>query len=150
VPPKAFYSRVYDASPEIHAKMTKEEYYTWAWRFYYPFQLSPGWLKTEENLFKDMSEEQYRLLAPKLAYAGQLMSAEWAKPNEIRRVHTNMLALWGRVLKKALGLGILDATIDRLLADVHQLLRGEMEAKAVTAERYKDVLEAKTAGNGDK
>lgn len=143
IPMRAYYIRVYEADPDNQTRQTLEDYLVWVRRFYDGYSVAPGWRRSEVQLMKGLTEEQVRLLAPRLAYLGHIMSSEWAKHNEGRNIETNMLSLWGRVMLKAKKDEQLDATLDRLTEDVIALIRGELDPKEITSKRYEPAAHAR-------
>jgi hypothetical protein len=143
LPPRAYYESAWEASGENREIETFEEYLTWVGRFYKGTPVSLGWTGVSEKVLADLEPEEARILAPRLACLGQTVSAEWAKDNEYRRVSTEVLRLWVRVLVQAKGHGKALVATDWLLSDTVALIRGELEPAAISADRYHD---ATTAG----
>ena len=142
LPPRAYYESAWETSGENREIETFEEYLTWVGRFYKGTPVSLGWTGVSEKVLADLDAEEARILAPRLACLGQTVSAEWAKDNAYRRVGTELLRLWVRVLVQAKGAGkALEAT-DRLLADTVALIRGELEPSSISADRYRDTTTA--------
>ena len=148
MPAESFYQKMYDLDEENQKHQPRELYLTWILRFYKGYSIAPGWHPTEASIYKDMTDEQYRVMAPKMDYLGQIMSAEWAKSEQVRRINTGMLQIWAGVMRKALKIGRMGEVVDRVLTDVESLLRSETEPKAITFKRYKDLLKKKEVEDG--
>ncbi|WP_457574732.1 hypothetical protein [Desulfolithobacter sp.] len=73
----------------------------WLETFYKGNMLADGWERiTEEILSKtprEMQEEQKKVLE----VLGEKIGREWCRDNEVRRIDTRMLRLWGERLKQA-------------------------------------------------
>lgn len=143
LPPRAYYESAWESSGENREIETFEEYLVWVGRFYKGTPVSLGWSGVSEKLLADLEPDEARILAPRLACLGQTVSAEWAKDNAYRRVGTDLLRLWVRVLVQAKGQGKALVATDRLLDDAVALIRGELEPGEISADRYHD---ATTAG----
>lgn len=140
LPPRGFYEAVWEGDPKNREVEPLEEYVTWVVRFYRGSLLAPGWGASQEKLVAGLEADDQLLLAAKLACLGQMVSAEWAKHNERRRITTEMLRTWSRVLVQAKGQGHALASVDRLIVDVSALLKGELEPAAISADRYRETI----------
>ena len=140
LPPQSYYARVYEDDARNRNVQPPEQYFTWVVRYYEGYGLAPGWLKNQSTLSSDLGTDEYVLLVPKLSHLAQITSAEWAKHNDVRRIDTQMLTLWGKMLRKAHDAHRLDEAVDRLLSDVRAIVAGRLDAAAITPDRYHDLL----------
>ncbi len=145
LPPEQFYVDAYTADHANAKVQSSNDYFDWVLRFYKGYQVVPGWEKQEAGLKKQLGDEAYAAIAPRLWDLGRVISAEWAKLNTTRKIDSAMLQLWGNVLQKSCAAKKLDAAIDRINADVKDVLVGTLaKADVVKKDRYADVLPAKT------
>ena len=140
VPTRAYYVKVYEGDEKNQSAQTVEDYLVWVIRFYHGYGIAEGWKKTEAKIVDGMSSQEVMLIEPKLAYYGMLMSGEWAKHNKKRRITTDMLILWGQVMTQAKADSNVEVVLDRLIADVHGIIVGELKPKEVKQARYVDLL----------
>lgn len=140
MPPRGYYELVWEGDAGNREVEPLEEYLAWVVRFYRGSLVAPGWGPSQERLAAGLDASDAMLLAPRLACLGQLVSAEWAKHNERRRITTEMLRTWSRVMAQAKEQGRAIAAVDRLIGDVTALLRGELEPAAIRAERYQEAI----------
>ena len=140
LPPRAYYESTWEAASKDRPAEPFEQYLAWVVRFYRGAGLVPGWTSLQEKLTAGLEPDEAGLLAPRLSCLAQTISAEWARPNEQRRVSSEMLRTWGRFLQQAKGQGKAIAAADRVLADVTAPPRGELEPAAISADRYRDTI----------
>ncbi|MHC4606433.1 MAG: hypothetical protein ACYTAF_05815 [Planctomycetota bacterium] len=148
VPHKSYYLRLYNADRDNQKHQTVEEFLTWVIRFYKGYSIAPGWHRVEKTLSQDLSNEEFSMLAPRLAFLGQLISGEWAKHTDVRLIDTRMLSLWGGILRKAMKKKVLKRAIDVLHGDALAVLAGEVKGKEITRSRYDSLFTVAQAQDG--
>lgn len=136
IPPRAYYERVWESDPRLRQLQPREQYLAWVLRFYSGGFLVPGWTRRQAEIVADLDPERARLAEPDLAQLGQLISSEWSKDDSIRRISSKTLALWGRVLGEARDADRLTPALDRIRADVRDLVQGALEPSSITLSRY--------------
>lgn len=140
-PPRSHYERVYNADASNRQLQTEAEYYTWIIRFYEGRPMFPtGWQDTEERLLQGVDEDRYPIVKAKLSYLGHLVSGEWAKHNRTRRIHSDMLMIWGEVLRDMPPGVQRELAIDAITEDVLGLLSGRLDPRRIAPQRYRELL----------
>jgi hypothetical protein len=140
VPSKAHYERLYQADERNQHLQSRDEYFSWIIRFYQGWGMFPtGWQQTETELLTDVDATRYSILKAKLSYLGELVSGEWAKDNSVRLVQSNMLVVWGRVMRAAEPSAEKEQAVDRVTKDVLALLSGTLGPHAIQSQRYVDL-----------
>jgi len=136
VPSRAYYERIWESDARLQRSLPREQYLAWVLRFYSGSFLVPGWRQRQAQIASHLSPEQLRLAEPDLAQLGQLISSEWSKPDPVRRISPQMLAVWGKAMARARDTGRIVPVLEQIRDDVRLLLDGGLEPAAVTAERY--------------
>ncbi len=144
MPPEDYYATSYSADLENAKIQGPGDYFDWVLRFYKGYQIVPGWRSQETALAKLLTDEEYLALSPQIAYLGQIISAEWAKDNKLRKIDNTMLALWGKVLQKSSAAHKAGGALDRLIEDAEAVLVGRLAKSDIKNERYADLLAAKS------
>jgi hypothetical protein len=132
VPPRAHYERIWDSDPGLRRVQTCEQYLAGVLRFYSGSVGMPGWNRRRAEILDRLGPSR----AADLDLLGRLLSAEWAKPEPMRRISSRTLALWGNVLREARGADRASAALERIGDDVRSVVDGELSPSAVTPERY--------------
>jgi len=114
----------------------RDEYLTWVQRFYYGYNIAPGWQALTRQVLERLSGEQHKTTGDRLVVLGQRIGQEWAKNNQVRKINTRMAATWRDALQEALSQNDLDNYMNRLDADITALLAGELDGSAIAFERY--------------
>jgi len=140
LPPESHYGRAYNADAENAKVQTAEQYFDWVLRFYRGYSFYPGWGHQEKTLAKMMTAEEWAALAPRVGELARVISTEWSKDNRVRKLDSDMLVLWGGVLKKAAGLRRVDAAVARLHEDAEAVSAGKLGKAEVTAARYEGLV----------
>jgi hypothetical protein len=138
IPPRKFFVEAYQAEVELQAVQPLEDYLQWVISFYEGSTFYPrGWSDlTEEQLQLIEDEQLARRRKTQLHLLGRDIAAEWAKDNDLRRVDTRHLAIWGEAAGRAIKENNVDQTLERIRQDLDQLLASSLPADAITAERY--------------
>jgi hypothetical protein len=77
---------------------------------------------------------------------GAAIAAEWAKHNEIRRIDSRMLGLWGSVLQLASNSEQRERSIELITEDVDALLSGSLRGSDIREPRYEQLLQIEIFG----
>lgn len=95
---QAFFQQQYEADAANKGKQGWKDYQDWVRTFYEgkTFPPVPGWKSREKDILSKMPSARQGEVSAALAKAGQLLAAEWAKDNSVRRVSTSDLQTWGR------------------------------------------------------
>lgn len=136
LPDVQYYCRSYEKDPANRKIQTLEEYLGWVQCFYGGYGFAAGWSTYEAEIEKSLTDEERELQWPRVKQMGMVISAEWAKDNSTRKIDLNMLPVWGRTLQRAAQIHQLKDTLDRIEADVRDLIAGTLERKAITLKRY--------------
>lgn len=140
LPPRSYFERVWEADARNQQVQSFEQYLTWVETFYAGTQIIPGWNRRQADLVEHLSADQARIAGPELASLGQLLASEWAKDNSERRVTSQMLLLWGRVMKGIDGPGMMVSALDTIRGDLRAVLSGDLPREAITLPRYSPFL----------
>ncbi|MDT8429611.1 MAG: hypothetical protein RQ757_12710 [Pseudomonadales bacterium] len=141
IPERALFNAAYEQDIENQQVQSRDEYLTWVLRFYAGWgPMAMGWNDMTLAVMDGLEGELYQEAESKRDFLGLLISAEWAKDNNVRKINTAMLSLWGAVM-----ISVPDATqriaaLDLLIADAQDLLDGELFADQVNDQRYQDRL----------
>lgn len=138
LPPIEHYESIYAADASNQAVQTREEYLRWVVRFYKGWRLyQDGWEATTRDVLYGVEGETARKrMERKMAILGSLISAEWAKNSESRRIRTRELSIWGQALLKAMNRGAEEELIDQITRDVNALLSDRLDPSDVNLQRY--------------
>lgn len=147
MPSEAFFERVYREDAKNRERQTLEDYMIWVLRFYEGYQINPGWKRVEEQIARDLTQDEYLLLLPKVSHLGQVVCAEWAKSNGTRRISVEHVVIWIDVLKQGKKAKRLEATIERLLSDVEGIVVGRIDSKSIRRADYPDAPLPKEPGD---
>ena len=63
--------------------------------------LSEGWVTISTNILMKVTPSQQKEQQEALYELGDKIGREWAKNNEVRKINTNMLKKWGKILADA-------------------------------------------------
>lgn len=143
IPDESYYARAYLSDARNRQIQRDTDYFDWVIRFYKGHLLVGGWQAQQATLAKLMTPEEFAAVEERMAHLGQIVSAEWAKDNSVRRIDSRILELWGKVLKRASGEHRAGAALDRLTEDAEAILADRLTKAEVTAERYADFLASK-------
>ena len=137
IPPKAYFVDVYRQDQSNEQLQSQEEYLTWVVRFYQGWGLAPmGWLGFEQEFLQDASPQSHASLKAELQSLGRLVSSEWAKHQQVRRVDSRMLLVWSDVLQEAKRQTKEQKSLELIAQDVIALVSGELSQQAIKRQRY--------------
>ncbi len=135
-PPYQHFVETYRSDEANQAHQSEDDYLLWVRRFYEGRPGILGWNDITDSVTQDMDSSQRSTVDGLGSALGRRIAAEWAKANEVRRIDTAMLSLWGSIMVTA------EAPEDRLEAmqaidrDTRALLEGELPPTQITEERY--------------
>ncbi len=117
---------------------TLDQYLTWVKRFYQGWELYPsGWNSIKQDLLLRIKDP---ILAgevkDKMDDLGLSISREWAKSNDTRAINTRHVSIWGNALLKSLQQGETLQIIERITADVQDLIGKKISADVITENRF--------------
>ncbi len=138
LPPIEYYVDYFEQDPANKQVMTIDQYLLWVRRLYLGWELyNSGWLELSGNLANTIEDEQKRELAKKkLAAMGRIVSPEWAKHKKFSTIKTRHLVVWGNALNESPVHNEQLKIIDQVLADASQLIKGQLTANDIKADRY--------------
>jgi len=137
LPHKAHFLRLYAADIPNQALQTQEQYLEWVVRFYEGSEfMALGWNAIVESVLVDLPAQEHAALSRQLKALGQAISGEWAKDNQVRRIDTAMLSLWGGVMQADFAPEYRVAAVAMIRQDVAQLLNARLAPEHVDEQRY--------------
>lgn len=80
--------------------MENPEYEKWIRAFYEGNFLSRGWNTRKKELLSKISDHK-KEVEDQLNQVGEIISREWAKENDVRKINNQDLMHWGDLMKKA-------------------------------------------------
>ncbi len=137
LPPQAHFLSLYAADIPNQALQTQQQYLEWVVRFYEGSEfMALGWNAIAESVLVDLSDAQRSQLTRQLADLGKAISGEWAKDNQVRRIDTAMLSLWGSVMQADFAPDYRLAAVTMIRHDVSDLLSARLAPEQVHEQRY--------------
>jgi len=138
IPSREFFISHYEADLENKAGQDVDEYLMWVIRFYNGWELyRNGWSKvTEDSLYGVTDPALVQEIRSKMGLIGEGIACEWAKNKKDRRILTRHIVVWGNALVESIKRDQELPLINRVLADVNNLLLNHVALDDVKAERY--------------
>ena len=136
LPDSRIFVQAWNADTTNQAFQEQAEYLVWVQRFFYGYNIAPGWQALTRQVLGRLPAERQQVVGDRLAALGLRIGQEWAKNNQARKINTRMAATWRDALQEALSQNDLDHYMDRLDADVTALLAGELDGSEIAFERY--------------
>lgn len=138
IPDLEYYERLYDQDLENQAVQSREKYLRWVVRFYQGWKLhQDGWHRTTRDVLHAIEDGPRKdRLRVKMARLGQLISGEWAKNSESRRIRSRELSIWGQALLGYLDRGEEELFVDRVTRDVKALQAEKLDPQEIRLNRY--------------
>jgi len=138
LPPIDHYESVYAEDESNQAVQSRDDYLRWVVRFYKGWRLyQDGWESTTRDvLYGVESKTERKRMKRKMATLGRLISSEWAKNSDNRRIRSRELSIWGQALLKSMNRGAEEELIDQVTRDVNALLSERLEPSDINLERY--------------
>ncbi len=137
-PIPADFGPAYANDPTNGQKQTWKVYWGWVTSYYQGNLLSNGWIKETEISLARMTDPARRVeLLKEMNEAGRLISREWAKDGDLRKITTSDLIAWGNRLnairRKEKGIDAELLTTARLIHDeAKQKIIGKTKSSAPT------------------
>ncbi|MDZ7840474.1 MAG: hypothetical protein U5R46_06580 [Gammaproteobacteria bacterium] len=138
IPDVEYYERLYDQDLENQAVQSRKEYLRWVVRFYEGWKLhQDGWHRTTRDVLHAIEDEPRKArLRAKMARLGQMISGEWAKNSENRRIRSRELSIWGQALLSYMDRGEEERFVDRVTRDVKALRGNKLDPQEIDLSRY--------------
>lgn len=138
LPLKEYFLKSYQRD-SINANLQPlDQYLAWVKRFYLGWEAYPsGWNNvTQDLLYKIKDPVATEEIKHKMDRLGKSISAEWSKNNTTRRICSQHISIWGNALLKSVEYGETLKILDRVAADVDDLLENRISADVITENRF--------------
>lgn len=145
IPENSFFRQAWQLDRENASIQSEQEYLGWVVSFYEgSIVYSSGWQELVGQVqaldgAQDRAGESAARSAS-LRELGQIIAAEWAKHNDVRKIDSRMLSLWGSIIQLTPDVESRSAAIDLIDADVQSLLAGELDSTDISDARYAQAL----------
>ncbi len=138
LPAEDYFLIVYQQDGANSSRQNLDDYLNWVQRFYQGWELYPnGWNAITAALLQRLADpEVAAAVQDKMAGLGLLIGAEWAKNNQTRSINTRHVSIWGNALLKSLAQGETLLLLDKVSADVDDLLGKRISADVITEDRF--------------
>ncbi len=147
IPQQEFFVDAYSADPVNRDRQTQQEYLGWIRSFYQgSLVYQNGWLEVEAAVLASVQIEGRDHLDSQLTELGVAIASEWAKHNDVRRIDSRMLGLWGSVLQLAANFQQQRQSIEVINDDVDALLTGSIGQSDIQDARYERMLQIELFG----
>jgi len=115
-----------------------EAHLVWVVRFYQGTVLYPnGWNKVSERFLNSINDLKEReLIAVRLKTLGIDIANEWAQDNDVRKINSSNIAVWGSALRTSAESNNQSEFISAIERDVELLLSGSIKSRDIKYERY--------------
>lgn len=135
-PPHQHFVEAYRSDEANQAHQSRDEYLTWVRRFYEGRPGVLGWNDITDSVIQDMDGQQRSAVDDLGFRLGRRIATEWAKDNDVRRIDTAMLSLWGSIMVTAESPDTRLEAMRAIDRDTRALLEGDLSATQITEERY--------------
>lgn len=138
LPPAGFFVSAYETDTSNHELQTQREYLYWVRRFYEGTALYPtGWNDLTADILAETHDPDLAFeRKQKLHRLGRVIAAEWSKDSAVNRVESYHLAVWGGAAGRAIEVGNVDETLQKISDDVQKLLKQALPPEVITEYRY--------------
>lgn len=137
IPFQAYFKQQYKASPDNAALQPLANYLGWIEQFYQGSPLQPqGWTDVVAACVAAAPVAEQAEVEALANDLGRRVAAEWAKSNQLRKIDTRMVTVWGIALQEAVTRTEVLSLLQQVSADVDALLSGSIDAAVVKSERY--------------
>jgi hypothetical protein len=138
LPPEEYFLKSYMRDSINSNLQPFDQYLTWIKRFYQGWEVYPnGWNNvTQDLLHKIKDPVALEEIKQQMDRLGKSISGEWAKNNATRRINTQHVSIWGNALLKSVEYGETSKILDRITADVDDLLGNRISADVITENRF--------------
>lgn len=141
IPQTQVFKQAYAADEENQSRQSEAEYLGWVLSFYQGnLAYQSGWQDIQGYVYEAPAPEAAEELRIRLRELGRAIGSEWSKHNDIRRIDTRMLSLWGSTIQLAPDFETQKQTVDVIAADIELLLAGSLGKQDILEERYVDIL----------
>jgi len=141
IPQTQVFKQAYAADEENQRRQAEAEYLGWVLSFYQGnLAYQSGWQDIQGYVFEAPVPEAAEDLRNRLRELGMAIGSEWSKHNDIRRIDTRMLSLWGSTIQLAPDFETQKQTVEVIAEDIELLLAGSLRKQDILEERYADIL----------
>jgi hypothetical protein len=141
IPAQQVFIQVYAEDDENQKRQSKTEYLQWTLSFYQGnMAYQSGWQDIEDYVIDAPTENHRAELLSQLRDLGMVIGSEWARHNDIRRIDTRMLSLWGSTIQLAPDYATQQQSIKIIASDVRQLVSGALLKEDIFETRYDKLL----------
>lgn len=141
IPSQGVFVDIYSEDGPNQALQSQTEYLEWTLSFYQGnLAYQSGWLDIDSNVLDAPDDVQREELMGQLRELGIAIGSEWAKHNDVRKIDTRMLSLWGSTIQLAPDFETQKQTVEVIAQDVALLLIGDLSNEEVTDARYAELL----------
>jgi len=141
IPQTQVFKVAYQADEENQSRQSETEYLEWVLSFYQGnIAYQSGWQDIQDYVFEAPAPEAAQELQGQLSQLGIAIGSEWSKHNDIRRIDTRMLSLWGSTIQLAPDFDTQKQTVELIARDIDLLLSGSLKKQDILEERYADIL----------
>ena len=141
IPQSQVFRVAYAADEENQARQSEAEYLRWVLSFYQGnLAYQTGWQDIQGYVYEAPAPEAAQELFEQLSLLGIAIGSEWSKHNDIRRINTRMLSLWGSTIQLAPDFDTQKQTVEVIAKDIDLLLRGSLRRQDIRERRYADIL----------
>jgi hypothetical protein len=130
LPARSYFEAAWRADEANAARQPLSDYLRFVCDFYRGSLLAPGWRQAQASLLRAADPRDRVVLEPKATCLGQILSAEWAKDNTVRRVDSARIESLAREVRQAAGGTALQDTLDRLLHEAAVWVAGGIALEA--------------------
>ncbi|ALO45282.1 hypothetical protein [Pseudohongiella spirulinae] len=137
VPDQRYFIEAYHQDELNQQRQSDVEYLNWVVRFYQGSELMvTGWNDITPAVLLDLEGDVLQQAQQKSHRLGLLISAEWAKDNDVRDIDSAMLSLWGSIMVAVQEPEMRLAAMDLISNDVEALLSNQLHASDISEQRY--------------
>ena len=147
IPGQQVFLEAYLADESNQQLQSRSEYLGWTLSFYQGnLAYQSGWQELESVMLNAVEPQDERELRRQLGSLGAIIGGEWAKDNNVRRIDSRMLSLWGSALQLAENIEQQKKSIDVISQDVDDLLKGNLHKEEIVESRYTELLQLEFFG----
>lgn len=139
LPEKAYFIQAYQAhSGSKYSSSEIETHLIWIKRFFNGTMLFPtGWNDMSKQLIDSLEEEEAKKSATRRLFElGKIISIEWAQSNNVRKINSSNIGVWGNSLRTSAERSEQLLFITRVEQDVKALLEGTLNSSEISNQRY--------------
>lgn len=141
IPDTRVFRAVYATDEENQRRQSEAEYLAWVLSFYEGnLAYQSGWRDIQSYVFEAPDPDAARALREQLRQVGIAIGSEWSRHNDIRRIDSRMLSLWGSTIQLAADFDTQKLMVEIISTDIELLLAGGLRKQDILEERYADIL----------